>query len=95
MDLKDIQPRESVMWFAKLMEAKLRENDHKKHWSEMDLEYLETRLEQEKQELEQALIAKSMGAPGELAAWEAADVGNFAMMIAEIAMGIEKKTRRP
>lgn len=91
MDLKGVEPRASVMQFARLMETKLRENDHKKHWSEIPVEQLMTRIQQELFEMHDAITDKE---PGINVAKEAADVANFAMMVAEKAMGIETKSRR-
>ena len=79
-----------VVWqFALLMEKKLRENDHKGHWSKCNQEYLLTRLDEEVQELHKCFFFYSPGdmnffmdgqhedkIPG-----EAADVANFAMML--------------
>jgi hypothetical protein len=68
-----------VAWFAEQMEAALRRNDHKGGWSGADMGYLRDRLREECVELEMALDA----APFEKATREAADVANFAMMIAD------------
>jgi len=69
------------------MEKKLRENDYKKHWSNCDHQYLLNRLKEEVTELEKPM-------------WdvieEAADVANFAMMIADNERRLlqaEKKAR--
>lgn len=95
MDNSDIQPRESIMWFARLMEAKLQENDHKQHWSECDMQYLHERLHQEVGELDEevkiAMVTK-LNSPN--MPWEAADVANFCMMIAEKAAKRTSKTRK-
>ena len=79
------QVREPVRWFAEQMEEKLRANDHKPHWSIAHPDYLIHRLFQEVNELWRAM-------EGELTAdeviKEAADVANFAMMIADNARRI-------
>jgi len=79
------QVREPVRWFAEQMEEKLRANDHKPHWSIAHPDYLIHRLFQEANELWRAM-------EGELTAdeviKEAADVANFAMMIADNARRI-------
>lgn len=76
-----IEPRPEVVWFAKQMELKLKANDHKKHWHEMHMDYLIERLYQESQELWTAIIS---GNASDIVQ-EAADVSNFAMMIADNA----------
>jgi hypothetical protein len=72
-----VKLRESVQWFAQQMELKLRENDHKGGWSDHDFYSLFTRLKQEAQELETCPNSEDIR--------EAADVANFAMMIADNA----------
>jgi NTP pyrophosphatase (non-canonical NTP hydrolase) len=72
--------RSEVVWFAQEMERKLQENDYKSHWSGCSPKWLLNRLRQETSELERA-IAK--GDAKDIAR-EAADVGNFAMMIADV-----------
>ena len=71
--------RKEVMWFARRMELKLRENDHKDHWTGCDFEYLFRRLMEESTELHAAFLDDQID--------EAADVANFAMMIADNARG--------
>lgn len=68
-------------WFAGKMAQKLRENDHKGSWAGLDNNYLEQRLYQEFIELTEAI---TKGNPDEIIA-EAADVANFALMIADNA----------
>jgi phosphoribosyl-ATP pyrophosphohydrolase len=63
--------------FADTMVQKLEANDHKKHWSKCSLDYLLSRLIEESIELETAI---GFGTVEDIAK-EAADVGNFAMMI--------------
>lgn len=74
-----IQIRPAVLWFAEQMEAKLRENDHKGGWDACDIRYLRDRLREECVELEMSLDASTNAN----SIREAADVGNFAMMIAD------------
>ena len=73
--------RKEVHWFAQEMERKLRKNDHKRHWSHCEAQHLSMRLTQEREELRRAVAC---GDPDEILS-EAADVGNFAMMIADVA----------
>jgi len=77
--------RDDLAWFANKMELVLRCNDHKSHWTNLTPQQLYTRLQQETHEL-----AQEMERYGTLdgGAWkiikEAADVANFAMMIADV-----------
>ena len=75
--------RKEVMCFAREMEKKLRENDHKSHWSGREQEYLFTRLMEEAGELHAAYLDTIVE--------EAADVANFAMMIADNSRRPSKK----
>ncbi len=70
--------RPEVQWFSNEMERKLLENDHKSHWSGFTNRQLLNRLKQETAELEHAIGC------GKDVVGEAADVANFAMMIADI-----------
>ena len=70
----------NVLEFAVIMQEKLDANDHKDHWSTMSLQYLFTRLAQETGELSRANKKKLH--PDQIDR-EAADVANFAMMIAD------------
>ena len=65
--------------FALDMKRKLAKNVHKKHWSEVTLEYLYSRMLEEQSELYYAL--KSGKAQDIID--ECADVSNFALMIAD------------
>lgn len=77
----DITPlRSETAWFAEAMEIQLCANDHKTGWSRMSLKTLLHRLRQETAELERAI---EMNAPAHVIIAEAADVANFAMMIAD------------
>ena len=72
--------RESVLFFAAEMDKKLRENDHKGDWLDLPLDYLMNRLYQEVNELFRSI----QQGDNKNTIKEAADVGNFAMMIADI-----------
>ena len=82
--------RPEVQRFAELMERVLRENDHKGGWEDESEDYLIERLEGEAHELRRALclrcqtcLARNMDDPDSSEVLhEAADVANFAMMIA-------------
>lgn len=74
--------RTSVDWFARNMELKLRENDHKGGWGKCEHSWLLDRLKQEVAELEKALDQVDNQ---ENVIREAADVANFALMIADLA----------
>lgn len=78
-----IKPRSAVVRFAAEMERQLRENDHKGGWQGCNLWYLYERLLQEAGELGVVLAGAREGNVDE----EAADVANFAMMIADIVAG--------
>jgi len=79
--------RPPVRWFACEMERKLRENNHKEGWVGEDTGYLLKRLREETEELKAALGEKNEREWQEPVSKriisEAADVANFAMMIAE------------
>jgi len=68
--------------FAGDMFIKLRKNKHKAHWSTVTCKWLLERMKEEVEELEDAMIEGK--SPDEIIA-EAADVGNFAAMIADNA----------
>jgi len=75
------QLRNSCSKFAASMLQKLRANQHKNGWQDMPVWDLYKRLEDEKLELLLAIVANDADAIKK----EAADVGNFAMMISENA----------
>jgi len=75
--------RRSVQWFAVEMEKKLQENDHKGGWADEDDSYLIGRLQDEVVELKNSLRMFPTKDQAERTVKEAADVANFAMMIAE------------
>jgi hypothetical protein len=99
----DIDVRPEVAAFALLMEQKLRENDHKGGWKDEGTVYLSRRCGNELTELRTAVSAlhkeKMRGWPpvdsakrDELRATvgrEAADVANFAMMIADVCGALQ------
>lgn len=71
--------RPSVKWFAGRMEQTLRRNDHKGGWRSCSLQYLSTRLTQERKELTEAIASKD----AERIINECSDISNFAMMISD------------
>lgn len=85
-----IAPRDHVAWFASAMEAELRTNDHKGGWDGSSVPWLLHRLHQELGELERAI---QHGKPAAQVLSEAADAGNFLMMIADNYRHIEADTR--
>ena len=76
-----------VLQFAVVMEEKLIENSHKRDWNEMSNKFLLRRLRTEVRELEREL-ERPFPKPKKIAR-EAADVANFAMMIADNAGGLK------
>ena len=80
IDYRELRPE--VQDFAHAMEIALRRNDHKGGWRECRLTWLVERLYQEADELARAITS---GAPHAEIEREAADVANFAMMIADVA----------
>ena len=100
-----MKPRAEVREFARHMEAKLRENDHKGGWNDCERGWLLRRLGQEVGELRRALRANEQRL--QRAAWtdigrdasrrriarEAADVANFAMMIADASGALNRRAR--
>lgn len=92
-DVEGLRPE--VLAFACLMAAKLRENDHKGGWQYTPTNYLAARLGEEAAELNALLIEArtDIASPPSSAlnreerikvGREAADVANFAMMIADV-----------
>jgi hypothetical protein len=83
-------PHAGVEWFSQEMTKKLEENSHKRGWDDIDLSYGITRLKQELKELyvEVELLEFAVLDPeayadtAEAAIQEAADIANFAMMMA-------------
>jgi hypothetical protein len=70
--------RPAVQWFAEQMELALGDNDHKGGWTSCTPYWLLRRLRGETQELEREVKKR-----GHLIVREAADVANFALMIAD------------
>ena len=81
LDEKDGGPeiRASVLWFAEMMELNLLANDHKGGWENETCEYLSGRFVEEVYEFIDAM--DSCNASDII--HEAADVANFAMMLAD------------
>lgn len=84
--------RIAVESFADLMEQRLSKNDHKGGWEDESNKYLIERIEEELEELKEAIIAVETNNSSWLRQQlyksirdEAADVANFAMMIADNA----------
>lgn len=72
------QMRPELAMFAQYMEHKLKLNDHKGGWEKCTIEDLFNKLRREVDELEVAIKEE----PSLNVAFEAADIANFAMMIA-------------
>lgn len=94
--MTDLDLRPAVLWFAQQMELKLRRNDHKGGWRGIGMQYAQRRMREEALELERAIeeftYHNSDGSPiseqeiveaKNAIVREAADVANFAMMIAD------------
>lgn len=80
-----------VLAFARLMEAKLAKNRHKgdrSGWIKNEPDRLAERLLEELEELETE-IGNGMNYVPSRVASEAADVANFAMMIADVCGGLD------
>ena len=77
--MSELKLRPEVRRFSEVMERRLRENDYKGGWKDCDYSYLTRRLQEEIDELHIAVQCKSL----DLIPKEAADVANFAMMIAD------------
>ena len=75
--LRELRP--SVLAFAQAMERKLRKNDHRGGWAQSSPKWLLSRLREETRELSDALNGADLEVLD-----EAADVGNFAMMIHDV-----------
>jgi len=71
--------RPELRQFALRMEERLRANDHKSHWANSTEDMLFVRLEEELEELRGAVAVGMKDA----VIHEAADVANFAMMLAD------------
>lgn len=93
--------RPEVLWFACEMEKKLRENDYKGGWWECDFPYLFKCIWREFKELVNCFDRTDTGTgemvptePVEVICGEAADIANFAMMIADNARRIAERLRQ-
>lgn len=80
-----VQLRPAVQQFAEYMEKVLKHNDHKGGWNECTDDYLLDRLQEEVKELISAVRGRKARNPELRIRNEAADVANFAMMIADNA----------
>jgi NTP pyrophosphatase (non-canonical NTP hydrolase) len=83
------EQRREVVWFADHMERKLRDNDHKGGWSDSDPFLLLEHLKEEVDELDEAVESYMQDPYKNLELMnrvidEAADVGNMAMMVADV-----------
>ncbi len=90
--------RDEVMAFARLMETALQANNHKGHWDKCDPCWLLSKLMEEVGELAQVVIRmhspdgnqlilsgdEFINAAVRTGVREAADVGNLAMMLADV-----------
>ncbi|MCY1649110.1 3'-5' exoribonuclease [Caulobacter sp. SL161] len=88
--------RPEVVAFADLMEQQLRANDHKGGWKGDTSDALYQRLLEEAEELSQALAWRSAlfgDADPDRIGREAADVANFAMMIADASGALGSEAR--
>ncbi len=87
MSVKRIRCRSAVAAFAREMEMKLREHDHHRTgWTGFSKQWLLERLALEMLELSRAICSGDDAAIRK----EAADVGNFAMMIHDNAPAEEE-----
>ncbi len=80
-------PRDSVIWFAEMMEAKLKLDDNKPNWEAEDIRTMWNNLEEEKQELFTAVYNyQNNDSPRNAAKviQESIDLANFAMFIATL-----------
>ena len=79
-DCTKIKLRPEILWFAEQMEKKLQSNDYKGGWNDCSIKYLLYSLKEEIKELSDELNQKSNSSN---IIKEAADIANFAMMIAD------------
>jgi len=82
--------RSEVLDFANEMELKLQKNDHKEHWRKLQLQVLFGMLVEEAKELENEIFACKYGGVLRRIKDKAVDVGNFAMMIWDVAGNTNK-----
>ena len=85
--MTEIEYERKVEKFSQAMFKKLLDNRHKGDWSACDYAYLLRRLREETEELRFRLLGliRSQATTPEQILSEAADVANFAMMIADNA----------
>ena len=81
--MEPLKLRPEVQWFAEQMELRLRANDWKGGRQDSRTHYLWGRLSAEQAELYQALFPLGKREPEKVIS-EAADVANFAMMLADV-----------
>lgn len=79
----DIDLRPALKWFAELMEQRLRDNDKKGGWLDTEPHYLMDRLEIDAVGLSNAISYIGLGGAAPITK-EAADIANYAMMIADL-----------
>ena len=79
----------TVAAFTGLMLTKLRENDHKTHWRDEDIDDLFKLLKGEVEELEVEMNKGEKYSPVKISR-ECADIANFALMIADLAGGLDE-----
>ncbi len=87
-----LELRPEVAAFAQAMEAQLRANDHKPGWKDDHSRDLIGRMDDEYTELAQAVRFRLGRSPLTSPATilnEAADVANFAMMVADVCGGLK------
>ena len=85
-ELTDIEIRGDLLRFAFAQESVLQENDGKSHWSHETVGYLLGRASDELGELRRAIKNKDVKKIRK----EACDLGNFAMMIYDVADNCER-----
>jgi hypothetical protein len=90
-------PRDTVTWFAELMESKLKLDDNKPNWEAEDIRIMWNDLEEEKQELFTAVFNyQNDDSPRNAAKviQESIDLANFAMFIASLVDTRKSKNAR-
>ena len=75
------EERELIGKMATFMRLRLIQNRHKSHWLDDSMEFLRQELRRELEELDDAIIKNEIG----LIWAKAADVANFAAMIADLS----------
>lgn len=78
---QEIRPRSEVIWFSEQMELKLAKNDHRPGWKDATYEYLLELMREHADKLERSILNGNHAQ----VILDAADVANFAMMIADIS----------